>query len=92
MIFVHASIIEGNGARETCQVYNYVNKNAPRFREALCVLRVPIIRLLLSMHKCLTVGTGGSCGHGHVEVSRVHVRQYSMREWERGQGAENFKR
>jgi hypothetical protein len=34
--------------------------------------------LLLSMHKCPAVGTGGSCGHGHVEVGRVHVGRYSM--------------
>ena len=66
------------------------NKNAPRFREALCVLRVPFYWLLPYKHKCLTVGTGGSCGHGHMEVSRVHVGQYSMREWRRGQEAENF--
>jgi len=39
-----------------------------------------LFRLLLSMHKCLTAGTGGSHGHGHGEVNRVvHIGRYSMR-------------
>ncbi|MCI0556600.1 MAG: hypothetical protein L0287_37135 [Anaerolineae bacterium] len=42
MTLVRAAILESNGAHKICQVYDYVNKNAPRFREALCVLRVPI--------------------------------------------------
>jgi len=49
-----------------------VNKNAPRFREALCVLRYRLLRLLLSKHKTLTGEPGGS-GHGHsTEAVLVH--------------------
>lgn len=29
---------------------------------------------------------GGSCGHGHSKVSRVHVERYSMRERRMSQG------
>jgi hypothetical protein len=78
VIFVYAVAVEDNSARKTYQVCDYKNKNTSRSREALCVSRVPLIRLLLPRHKFLTESPGGSCGHGHVEVNRIHIRQYSM--------------
>ena len=63
------------------------NKNAPRFREALCVLRYRLLRLILSKHKTLTGEPGGS-GHGHsTEAVRIHnIGRYSMTEVELCQG------
>ena len=65
----------------------YKKQNASRFREALCVLRYRLLRLVLSKHNTLTGGPGGS-GHGHsTEAVLVHsVGRYSMTEVELCQG------
>jgi hypothetical protein len=66
------------------------NKNASRFREALCVLRYRLLRLHLSKHKTLTGQPGGS-GHGHsTEAVLIHVGRYSMTERGMSQGEELF--
>ena len=65
------------------------NKNAPRFREALCVLLVPFVRLL---HQAQTPhgGPGGSSHGHHTETVLVHdwaVFYACMMNWSRGNHA-----